>query len=104
MLSDRILVRSTLTRWPLFLLGGVGLLALIGAGALAMQIPEVWPGLTVGSLGVAAILAAVFLDIRRAQRLMWLSLGDSSFTITDNVSERTFHDDDVVSMALLYQE
>jgi hypothetical protein len=104
MLSDRILVRSTLTRWPLFLLGGFGVLALIGAGLLAVEVPDVWPGLIVGTIGVTAILAAVFLEIRRVQRLMWLTLDDQSFTVTDNVGERTFRDDDVVSMALLYQE
>jgi hypothetical protein len=104
MSPDRILIRSTLRRWPLFLLGGLGVVGLVGAGIIATQLPVVWPALIVAGFAVLALLVAIILELRRVQQLMWLTLTDKTFTVLDSIGERTFHDDDVVSMALRYRE
>jgi hypothetical protein len=102
--SEPILVRSSMARWPAFLVAALGL-ALIVLGIVTASVFLLLPlGILLGVGGLVAFVGAFVIEARRVRRLMWVKLEDRRFTVTDNVGERTFQDDDIVSMALKYKE
>jgi hypothetical protein len=54
--------------------------------------------------GLFSLPIAFFHEANRKKKLMWLTLEPTRFTVIDNIGERSFADDDVVSMALQVKE
>jgi hypothetical protein len=104
MATERILIRSSLAQWPAYLLGSIGVV-LIAAGIVMATLLQLEPlGIVLGIGGIALAISAFIVEARRVKQLMWVALDDHRFTITDNIGERAFNDDDIVGMALKYQE
>jgi hypothetical protein len=100
----RILVRSSLAQWPSYLIGSIGVVLVAGGIVLATMAQLEPIGILLGIAGIAFIIGAFIFESRRVKQLMWIALEDHRFTVTDNIGERTFNDDDIVSMALKYKE
>lgn len=99
-MDNRILIRSSLARWPAYLCYGLaGILFVVGVICVFAKAPVGLP-ITLIVLGIALVLGTVMYETHRQARIMWLSLEPTRFTVTDNIGERSFADDDVVSMAL----
>lgn len=102
--DQRILVRSSLAQWPSYLIGSIGVV-LVAGGTVLATIAQLEPvGILLGIAGIAFIIGAFMFEKRRVKQLMWITLEDHRFTVTDNLGERTFNDDDIVGMALKYKE
>ncbi|MFO0814610.1 MAG: hypothetical protein U0796_15420 [Gemmatales bacterium] len=99
-MDSRILIRSHLSKWPAYLTGFIGVLFLAGGVALAAIPNGIWFGGVVAIIGLGCFMAAFYMEANRVKQLMWLTLHPSKFTVTDNIGERTFDDDDIVSVAL----
>ncbi|HMP18199.1 MAG TPA: hypothetical protein PKD72_14340, partial [Gemmatales bacterium] len=54
--------------------------------------------------GIITLLASFYYEYQRKKQIMWLVLGTHQFTLLEPTRERTFHDDDVVSMSLQVKE
>ncbi len=103
-MSDRILIRSTESRWPAFLLGGFGVAVMITGIIVGVAANNLWLALALGGIGLIMLFASFFVEAQRIRRLMWITLEPSRFTIIDNIGERSFNDDDIVSIALQYKD
>jgi hypothetical protein len=103
-MPDRILIRSTEARWPSFLLGGFGVVVIITGIVVGVAANNLWLALTLGGIGLIMLFASFFVEAQRVRQLMWIALEPNRFTIIDNIGERSFNDDDIVSIALQYKD
>jgi hypothetical protein len=103
-MQARILIRSSLSRWPMYTTGFVGVLFLIGGVGLALVPNGLWFGVALAVVGLILLGIAFVLEANRVKQLMWLTLEPGKFTVTDNIGERHFNDDDIVSIALQMKE
>ncbi|MFT3880219.1 MAG: hypothetical protein QM703_11230 [Gemmatales bacterium] len=103
-MADRILIRSTESRSTTFLVGGGGLLTIIAAIVVGIVTGNIWLALTLGFIGLILLFAGFFVEAKRVRELMWITLEPNRFTITDNIGERSFNDDDIVSISLQYKD
>ncbi len=103
-MENRILIRSSLARWPLITCCVIGiLLIIIGVLFSLTKDMAAFAAVLIG-VGVVTILGGIVYEANRKKKLMWLTLEPTRFTVIDNIGERTFADDDVVSMALQVKE
>ncbi|HQR09373.1 MAG TPA: hypothetical protein PLN21_21305, partial [Gemmatales bacterium] len=103
-MADRILIRSSESRAPAFLVGGGGVIAMIAGIVVGIVSGNIWLALTLGGLGLILLFASFFMEAKRIREMMWITLEPSRFTITDNIGERSFNDDDIVSISLQYKD
>lgn len=103
-MENRILIRSSLSKWPAYLTGAFGVILIIGGIVIGTAANLVWLGMAAGLLGILLIFLAMFMEVNRVKKLMWVTLEPARFTVIDNVGERTFNDDDIVSIALQYKD
>lgn len=103
-MSDRILIRSSVSRWPAFLTGSVGVAFMIAGIIIAVGTDVHWAGYALGGVGLIMLFASFYIESQRISQLMWITLGPGNFTVTDNIGERSFNDDDIVSIALQYKD
>ena len=103
-MTERILIRSSESRWPAYLLGGFSVL-LILAGLLVGLFPQLlWLAFTLVGIGLVLLMTSFYVEAQRIRQLMYISLEERRFTILDRISERSFADDDIVSIALQYKD
>ena len=103
-MPDRILIRSTESRWPAFLLCGFGVAVIITGIIVGVAANNLWLALALGGIGLIMLFASFFVEAQRVRQLMWIILEPTRFTIIDNIGERSFNDDDIVSIALQYKD
>lgn len=103
-MGERILIRSSEARWPAFLLGGFGAVIMITGAVLGIVSATLWVGLAMGGIGLFMLFASFYIEAKRIRELMWITLETNRFTVIDNIGERNFADDDIVSIALQYKE
>jgi len=103
-MADRILIRSSEARWPAFLLCGCGVAVIITGIVVGIVANNIWLALTLGCVGLVMLFASLFIEAKRIRDLMWITLEPNRFTVTDNIGERSFNDDDIVSIALQYKD
>jgi hypothetical protein len=103
-MADRILIRSTESRATAFLVGGGGVLTVIAGIVVGIVSGNIWMALTLGFIGLILLFAGFFLEAKRVRELMWITLEPTRFTIIDNIGERSFNDDDIVSISLQYKD
>ncbi len=102
-MADRILIRSSESRTPAILVGGGGVVTIIFSIVVVFVWGNIWFGLIKVGVGVIMLLAAFFMEAKRIREMMWITLEPARFTITDNIGERSFYDDDIVSISLQYK-
>lgn len=103
-MPDRILIRSTESRWSAFLLGGFGVAVMITGIVVGVSANNLWLALAMGGIGLMMLFTSFLVEAQRVRQLMWITLEPARFTITDNIGERSFNDDDIVSIALQYKD
>lgn len=103
-MDNRILIRSSLSKWPSYLTGFLGICLIITGAVLGAVNPAIWLAFTAGLMGLLLIFIAMYMEVNRIKKLMWVTLEPGRFTVIDNVGERPFNDDDVVSVALQYKD
>lgn len=103
-MDNRILIRSSLARWPFLTYLFAGIFAIILGILFSLNKDQFLLAAVLIGVGIINILVGIVYDANRKKNLMWLTLEPTRFTVTDNIGERTFTDDDVVSMALQVKE
>lgn len=103
-MGGRILIRSSDSRLPAFLTGGFGVIFMIVGTVLGISADLLWAALAIGGVGLLLLFAGFYIESERVRQLMWITLDEAKFTVIDNIGERSFLDDDIVSIALQYKE
>jgi len=89
---------------PAFLVGGGGFILIVAGVIIGIVTNNLWLGLTLGGIGLIMLFASFFMEAKRIREMMWITLEPSRFTIIDNIGERIFNDDDIVSISLQYKD
>lgn len=103
-MADRILIRSSEARWPAFMLGGFGIIVIIAGIIVGVVANNLWLALALGGIGLVMLFTSFFIEAKRIRDLMWITLEPNRFTVIDNIGERSFNDDDIVSISLQYKD
>lgn len=103
-MSDRILIRSSESGLPAYLTGGAGVILILAGIVLAVIKNNSIIGFSLGGAGLLLLFASFYIETMRVRNLMWLTTEPHRFTVTDHIGERTFSDDDIVSIALQYKD
>jgi hypothetical protein len=99
-MSDRVLVRSTMRQWDLFLYAMLGVLAGLAGVVLAVVVNAILGGILV-LIGGATMIGSAFSLYRRVRNRLWVEdLGDG-FLLIDPEGERRIADVHVISTALI---
>ena len=77
-MAERILIRSSESRWPAFLLGGFGIIVMIAGVVFGILSANLVLGLALGGVGLLMLFASFYIEIKRISELMWITLGLAS--------------------------